>query len=143
MNAKLRVEATVHFGRGRCSENVVRPGEAPEEPRAGRVPRISRMMALAVWFDELIRKGEVKNFAELARLGQVSPTRVSQIMNLLLLSPDIQKSCLSCRKSSAAGNQFRSTNSARLPPCRIGGSRGIFGVSCNSNWCMALGPRLK
>ena len=68
MTAKLRVEATVHFGRGNRSEKVARAGEAPPK-LPGRVPRISRMMALAIWFDELIRKGEVKNYADLARLG--------------------------------------------------------------------------
>ena len=46
------------------------------------------------WCDELIRKGEVKNFAELASLGQVCRTRVTQIMNLLLLAPDIQEAIL-------------------------------------------------
>lgn len=93
MTAKLKVEATVHFGRGSRSEKVVRAGEAPPEP-LGRLPRISRMMALAIWFDELIRDGEVKNLAELARLGQVSRTRVTHIMNLLLLAPDIQEELL-------------------------------------------------
>ena len=67
-------------------------GEAPEQP--DRVPRISRMMALAIWFDEHIRKGEVNNFSELAVLGQVCRTRVTQIMNLLLLAPDIQEEIL-------------------------------------------------
>ena len=52
------------------------------------------MMALAIWFDELIRKDEVKNFAELAALGQVSRTRVSQIMNLPLLAPEIKEAIL-------------------------------------------------
>jgi hypothetical protein len=93
MTAKLKVEATVHFGRGSRSEKMVRTGEAPPEP-LGRVPRISRMMALAIWFDDLIRNGEVNNFAELARLGQVSRTRITHIMNLLLLAPDIQEELL-------------------------------------------------
>jgi hypothetical protein len=52
------------------------------------------MMVLAIWFDELIRRGEVKNFAELARLGYVSRTQVSQVMNLLLLAPAIQEELL-------------------------------------------------
>lgn len=77
MSAKLKVEATVHFGRESRSEKVVRAGEAPPEP-PGRVPRISRMMALAIWFDELIRRGNVENFSELARFGQVSRTQVNQ-----------------------------------------------------------------
>jgi hypothetical protein len=73
---------------------VILAGESPPKPLAGRVPRISRMMALAIRFDELIRRGEIKNFAELAVLGQVCRTRVSQIMNLLLLAPDIQNDLL-------------------------------------------------
>ena len=93
MTAKLKIEATVHFGRGSRSEKVVRTGKLLPEPPS-RVPRISRMMALAIWFDELIRTGEVNNFAELARVGQVSRTRITHIMNLLLLAPEIQEELL-------------------------------------------------
>ena len=60
----------------------------------GRVPRVARLMALAVRFDALIRAGTVKNQAELARLGQVSRARISQILSLLLLAPDIQEALL-------------------------------------------------
>ena len=79
-----------------------RPGRgAPKDPAAdtapvagtvcpGRVPRVARLMALALRFDGLIRSGEVKNYAELARLGHVTRARISQIMSLLLLAPDIQ-----------------------------------------------------
>jgi hypothetical protein len=52
------------------------------------------MMVLAIWFDELIRMGEVKNFAELAELGQVCRTQISHVMNLLLLAPKIQEELL-------------------------------------------------
>jgi len=58
--------------------------------RPGRVPRVARLMALALRFDGLIRSGAVKNQAELARLGHVSRARISQILSLLLLAPDIQ-----------------------------------------------------
>lgn len=118
MSMKLKVETTVHFGRGSRSEKVVRAGEASLPLPAGRVPRISRMMALAIWFDELIRKGEVKNFAELARLGQVSRTRVSQIMNLLLLAPEIQQRLLFLPRSCAGRevNRLRQLQRvARIP----------------------------
>jgi hypothetical protein len=36
----------------------------------------------------------VKDYAELARLGQVSRARITQIMNLLNLAPDIQEQIL-------------------------------------------------
>jgi hypothetical protein len=54
-------------------------------------------MALALRFDGLIRSGEVKNHAELARLGHVTRARISQIMSLVLLAPDIQEELLFLR----------------------------------------------
>jgi len=51
-------------------------------------------MALAIRFDGLIRCGEVADQAELARLGHVTRARVTQIMNLLSLAPDIQEELL-------------------------------------------------
>jgi hypothetical protein len=51
-------------------------------------------MALAIRFDQLIREGAVADQAELARLGHVSRARVTQIMNLLNLAPDIQEELL-------------------------------------------------
>src|SRR5262245_51593202 len=64
------------------------------EVEKGRVPRVSRMMALAIRFDGLIRSGVVKDQADLARLGGVSRARTTQIMSLLNLSPDIQEALL-------------------------------------------------
>jgi hypothetical protein len=51
-------------------------------------------MALAIRFEGLIRDGVVKDQAELARLGHVSRARLSQIMGLLSLAPDIQEAIL-------------------------------------------------
>jgi len=51
-------------------------------------------MALAIRFDQLIRDGLVTDQAELARLGCVTRARLTQIMNLLSLAPDIQESLL-------------------------------------------------
>jgi hypothetical protein len=63
--------------------------------RTGRLPRIERLMALAIRFDDLLRRRTLKDCSELARLGGVSRARVSQIMNLLNLAPDIQERLLS------------------------------------------------
>jgi hypothetical protein len=60
----------------------------------GRVPRLARLMALALRLEGLLRSGALVNQAELARLGQVSRARISQIMNLLHLAPDIQEQLL-------------------------------------------------
>jgi len=48
---------------------------------AGRVPRVARLMALALRFEELVRTGAVRDYAELARLGQVSRARITQIID--------------------------------------------------------------
>lgn len=60
----------------------------------GRVPRVARLMALAIKFDGLLRSGAVADQAELADLAHVTRARVTQIMNLLHLAPDIQEEIL-------------------------------------------------
>ncbi len=70
-------------------------GEHPDRSvEPGNVPRISRLMALAIRFDGLVRRGEVRDYADLARLGYVTRARITQIMNLLNLAPDIQEALL-------------------------------------------------
>ncbi|GIK10575.1 MAG: hypothetical protein BroJett001_26410 [Chloroflexota bacterium] len=66
----------------------------PEAARAGRVPRVSRLMALAIHFDGLLREGKVRDQSELARLAHVTQPRMTQIMNLNHLAPDIQEQLL-------------------------------------------------
>jgi hypothetical protein len=51
-------------------------------------------MALAIRFEGLLRDGVVSGYAELARLGHVTRARVTQVMNLLHLAPDIQEQIL-------------------------------------------------
>lgn len=87
----------VHFkNRGRGFRKVLVQGAVPMptpiEP--GRVPRVSRLMALALRFEQLLRDGVVTDYRQLAELGQVSRARITQIMNLLLLAPDIQEAVL-------------------------------------------------
>ncbi len=64
----------------------------PVEP--GNVPRVSRLMALAVKFDDMIQRGEADDYASIARLGFVTRARMTQIMALLNLAPDIQEQLL-------------------------------------------------
>jgi len=92
----ITLEADIHFQRrGRGARRVMETGSDPNaDVPVGRLPRITRLMALAIRFDELIQNGEVTDYAELARLGHVSRARVTQIMNLLMLAPDIQEAIL-------------------------------------------------
>jgi len=96
MSDGVTLDFNVHFTTGRAGQRVLNAGERPP-PAAipeGRVPRISRLMALAIRFDNLARLGEVADFADIAELGQVTRARVSQIVNLLNLAPDIQEDIL-------------------------------------------------
>jgi hypothetical protein len=61
---------------------------------SGRVPRVSRLMALALKFQTLLSEGTVRNHAELAQLGQVSRARVCQILALTNLAPPVQEALL-------------------------------------------------
>src|SRR3954454_14774194 len=92
----LTFKTQVHFHRADKGAMEMRRGEAPALAPAptGRVPKIARLMALAIRFDGLLARGEVKDYAELARLGHVTRPRVTQVMNLLQLAPDIQEQIL-------------------------------------------------
>jgi hypothetical protein len=55
---------------------------------------VARLLALAHRFEGLIRQGAVRGYAELAQLGHVTRARVSQVVSLLYLAPDIQEAVL-------------------------------------------------
>ncbi len=78
----------------RSAKTIVEAGRQSEQPTPGRLPRITKMMALAIRLDHLIKSGQVADQAELARVGHVTRARLSQIMNLLLLAPDLQETLL-------------------------------------------------
>ena len=88
------VDRPFHIGKGRQGHKQLREGEPAPAVPTGRVPRVARLMALAIRFDQLIRDGIVTDQAELARLGHVTRARLTQIMNLLCLAPDIQEELL-------------------------------------------------
>lgn len=81
--------------RGRRKRAVTSPEAPPAADQAiGHVPRVARLMALAIRFDRLLRDGLVASQSELARLARVTQPRMTQIMNLLHLAPDIQEEIL-------------------------------------------------
>lgn len=71
-------------------------------PKTGRYPRAAQVLALALQFQEMIDRGEARDYADLARLGCVSRERISQIMMLVWLAPDIQQAVLRLRPSERA-----------------------------------------
>lgn len=85
----LTIETTVDFGSSTETRKI-----APVPERKGRVQRVARMMALAIRIDRLVEYGTIADYADAARLGHVSRARVTQIMSLLRLAPDIQEAIL-------------------------------------------------
>ena len=84
----MRIEFTVPFRRVPAPRNLV---AEPVPEVYGPPPRIARLMALAHKLDALVRSGAVSSYGELARLGHITPARVTQIMVLLHLAPSIQE----------------------------------------------------
>jgi hypothetical protein len=95
MSLTMTIEVPVSFpppGRG-THTGLPSSADAASLP-LGRVPRVARLMALALRLDELVRTGQVASYSELAALGHVTRARICQIMNLLHLAPDIQEALL-------------------------------------------------
>src|SRR5713101_2054455 len=72
----------------------LRPTRGPSgiamRPSAGRLPRITQVLALAIHFEAMIQRGEAKDYSDLARLSCLCRERISQIVRLNYLAPDIQ-----------------------------------------------------
>lgn len=95
----LSTKRVLHFNtdsRGR--KRIARePKPKPVVPQ-GRVPRVSKLLALAIHFQQLLDDRVVADQSDLARLSQVTQPRITQIMNLLMLSPEIQEEILQLPK---------------------------------------------
>jgi DNA invertase Pin-like site-specific DNA recombinase len=73
---------------------TARRGPRAAAERAEPVPRITRLLALALKFEQLIESGVVSNYAAVAQVARVSRSRVTQMTSLLNLAPDIQEEIL-------------------------------------------------
>ncbi len=102
-----RADFRVQFYRRAKGQRPVRPEPAapPEKPVPASVepldrlspqiiPKITRLLVLGHHFERLVRDGVVKDYAEIARLTGLTRARVTQIVNLRLLAPDIQEAIL-------------------------------------------------
>jgi alkylated DNA nucleotide flippase Atl1 len=96
MNEKIVIEDRTKFHWARGARGVVRLplGEAPAELPPGALPRVARLLALALHYRALVDRGEVRDYADIARLVGVTRARVTQIMDLLLLAPDVAEAIL-------------------------------------------------
>ena len=107
MTRPLKITKAVHFRSMRKGRKELREGVEEPLPTLGSVPRVSRLLALALHMDDLRRQGEVTDYAELARLAMVTRARMTQIMSLLLLAPDIQEEILFLPRSDGGLDPIR------------------------------------
>lgn len=110
----LTVDRPFHVTTADHGRKVVAPARAskpaptkPELQPVGRVPRITRLMALAIKLDGYVRDGVVTDYAELAHLGHVTRARITQIMDLNLLAPDIQAAILELPRTTSGRDPIR------------------------------------
>ena len=103
-NESLMMTMQTRDGESHAAQvEMMLPGWSPRQrdqneptpiPPPARLPRITRLMALAIKFQDMVDRGEVRDYADIARLGYVTRARVTQIMNLLNLAPDLQERLL-------------------------------------------------
>ena len=123
MHDELTITKKIHFSMANKGRREIKPGPAPvTDTPDGRVPRISRLMALAIKFDRLIAEGAIRDQAQLAELGHVTRARVTQIMNLLYVAPDIQEAILHLPR----------VNSGKDPITE----RDLRPIAAESNWAV-------
>ena len=94
--------ATASHGRQRVTSS--RPIKTTAMPR---VLHITKLMALAIRLDDLLATGQVKDQAEIARTAGITRARVTQILNLTQLAPDIQQAILDLEPTTDSTPRFR------------------------------------
>jgi hypothetical protein len=72
------------------------PRPEPPPPEV-KVASVARLLALAIHLEGQIRAGAVRDQTALARQLKVTQPRMTQIMNLTLLSPSIQRQVLALK----------------------------------------------
>ncbi len=71
-----------------------RPSPTPVTTSHGRIPHVARLLALAHKIEGMIQAGELRDLAHAADTLDLTRARITQIMNLLLLAPEIQEAVL-------------------------------------------------
>jgi hypothetical protein len=109
-NSAVEIQFRLHAPT-RAAGTGARPVAPPSGP--GRLPRVAQVLALAIHFQDMIQRGEARDYADLARLGCLTRERMSQIMELVWLAPDIQQDIL----------EFRPTGGTRFPISEVAARR--------------------
>jgi len=83
---------------------------APKQKKSSvpaKLPHITKLMALAIRLEHLLASGQVKDQAEIARVAGITRARVTQIINLTNLAPDIQQAILDLEPTTDPVPRFR------------------------------------
>src|SRR5262249_54744790 len=94
MNTSTVIRGTLPFRRRGRAHDLGAAATEATKASAPRIPRIAQLLALARHIDDLVRSGALGSYAAAARLGHVSRARMSQILALLNLAPDLQEQLL-------------------------------------------------
>jgi CHAT domain len=78
MSTKAPLEGRFHLRQK--PRPMATASEAAARPRSGRLPRVTQVLALAIHLEDMLRRGEAKDYADLARLSCLCRERVSQIV---------------------------------------------------------------
>ena len=125
---RIAIKKTATAKRTRASKTES-PVVAPE-----RVPRIARLMALALKFELMIQQGDVSDYATLAAVGRISRPRLTQIMNLCNLAPDIQEQLLFLSYNTSEQHQINERAVRRL-------SSLLLWDEQRAQWAALIAPR--
>lgn len=87
----MSLKMNVHFAPGKGGRRVLRKGRRPSHAKPTRLPRVTRLMALAIKYEHLLGKGVVETHEQLAMLAGVDRSQISAVLRLRLLAPQIQE----------------------------------------------------
>jgi hypothetical protein len=72
-----------------------KPRGRPKRPTEPKIPRVVELLRRGLEWQALLESGEVRNQAAIARREGITRARVTQIMAMLRLAPEIQRHILS------------------------------------------------
>jgi hypothetical protein len=80
----------IQFPLRSAPRNPITVAEKPTPTGSGRLPRITQVLAAAIYFENMIKQGGARGYADIGRLSGLCRERISQVMRLNYLAPDIQ-----------------------------------------------------
>ncbi len=117
MSLMLTIEVPlVRVRKGRCVGFMDYKPEPP--PKAERVSAAARALALGHRIVKAVETGEVRDFTDAARVMGVSQPRVSMLVGLTFLAPDLQEIILCQTREGSRRNIHQLLIPARFPDWR-------------------------